>query len=83
MNKFNIKVGDWCYVFGDDVFVQISKIEYDSNNNIKNVYAADDYNVIYANSSLTWICHENKDPEKIFQKLSYEELEERNINIKH
>ena len=48
-----------------------------------NVYATDDYNVIYANSSLTWICHENKDPEKIFQKLSYEELEERNIKIKH
>lgn len=83
MNKFNIKVGDWCYVFGDDIFVQISKVEYDSNNNIKNVYATDDYNVIYANSSLTWICHENKDPEEIFQKLSYEELEEHNINIKH
>ena len=43
MNKFNIKVGDWCYVFGDDVFVQISKIEYDSNNNIKNVYATDGF----------------------------------------
>lgn len=83
MNKFNIKVGDWCYVFGDDVFVQISKVEYDSNNNIKNVYATDDYNVIYANSSLIWICHENKDPEEIFQKLSYEELEERKLDIKH
>lgn len=80
MNKFNIKIGDWCYVFGDDVFVQISKIEYDSNNNVNYVYAINDINGIFVDRSLTWICGKNENPEKIFQELSYEELEERMIN---
>ena len=80
MIKAEVKIGDWCYVFGDDVFVQISDIEYDSNNNVKRVYAIDVVNGIFVDRSLTWICGKNENPEKIFQELSYEELEERMIN---
>lgn len=80
MIKAEVKIGDWCYVFGDDVFVQISDIEYDFNNNVKHVYAIDAVNGIFVDRSLTWICSKNENPEKIFQELSYEELEERMIN---
>ena len=80
MIKAEVKIGDWCYVFGDDVFVQISKIEYDSNNNVKHDYAISTIDGIFVDRSLTWICGKNENPEKIFQELSYEELEERMIN---
>lgn len=53
MIKAEVKLGDWCYVFGDDVFVQISNIEYDSNNNVKHVYAINDINGIFVDRSLT------------------------------
>ena len=80
MIKAEVKIGDWCYVFGDDVFVQISKIEYDSNNNVKYVYAISTIDGIFVDRSLSWICGKNEEPEEIFQELSYEELEERMIN---
>ena len=80
----NIKIGDWCYIFGDDVFVQISEIEYDSNHNIKNIYAIDEVNGCFMNESLTWICRKEEDPEKIFYKMAnnYKNLEKRKIKIK-
>lgn len=78
MMNFEVGVGDWCYVFGDDVFVQISEIVYD-NNKIKHIYATNGVDGIFCDGSMVWICKKGEDPESIFQKLSYDELEKRTI----
>lgn len=78
--KFELNVGDWLYIFGDDVFVQISEIVYD-HNKIKHVYATNSVDGIFCDGSMVWICKKGEDPEPIFQGLSYDELEEREVKI--
>lgn len=78
--KIELNIGDWCYVFGDDTFVQIYMIVR-SHDKIKHVYATNGVDGIFCDKSLYWLCKKDKNPEQIFHALSYDEIEKRRITI--
>lgn len=78
----NFQVGDWCYVFGDDVFVQIDEILYDTNNKINKISANSESDGCFVNESLIWICRKNENYEDIFLSLNPDDFNIRKLKVK-